>query len=260
MVRPAALPPGTYRKVTGNEALSMGLVTAAQKMGKPLFYGSYPITPASDILHSLASLRHFDVRTFQAEDEIAAICAVIGASFGGALAVTGTSGPGIALKSEAINLAIVMELPLIVVNVQRGGPSTGLPTKTEQADLLQAMFGRNGESPIPIVAPATPSDCFEMALAAARLAVRAMTPVFLLSEGFLANSAEPWQAPKGGRHSRHRGETPSRPYQRARSVPALCARPADAGSPLGAARHTRPRTPPRRPEQGPGHGQCLLRS
>ena len=196
MVRPAALPPGTYRKVTGNEALSMGLVTAAQKMGKPLFYGSYPITPASDILHSLASLRHFDVRTFQAEDEIAAICAVIGASFGGALAVTGTSGPGIALKSEAINLAIVMELPLIVVNVQRGGPSTGLPTKTEQADLLQAMFGRNGESPIPIVAPATPSDCFEMALAAARLAVRAMTPVFLLSEGFLANSAEPWQAPK----------------------------------------------------------------
>ena len=196
MVRPAALPPGTYRKVTGNEALAMGLVTAAHKMGKPLFYGSYPITPASDILHSLASLRHFDVRTFQAEDEIAAICAVIGAAFGGALAVTGTSGPGIALKSEAINLALVLELPLIVINVQRGGPSTGLPTKTEQADLLQAMFGRNGESPIPIVAPATPSDCFEMALEAARLAVRAMTPVILLSEGFLANSAEPWRAPR----------------------------------------------------------------
>ena len=196
LVRPAALPPGTYRKVTGNEALSMGLVTAAHKMGKPLFYGSYPITPASDILHSLASLRHFDVRTFQAEDEIAAVCAVIGASFGGALAVTGTSGPGIALKSEAINLALMLELPMIVINVQRGGPSTGLPTKTEQADLLQAMFGRNGESPIPIVAPSTPSDCFEMALEAARLAVRAMTPVILLSEGFLANSAEPWQAPK----------------------------------------------------------------
>ncbi len=196
MVRPAALPPGTYRKVTGNEALSMGLVTAAQKMGKPLFYGSYPITPASDILHTLASLRHFDVRTFQAEDEIAAVCAVIGASFGGALAVTGTSGSGIALKSEAINLAMMLELPMIVVNVQRGGPSTGLPTKTEQADLLQAMFGRNGESPVPIVAPATPSECFEMAIEAARLAVRAMTPVFLLSEGFLANSAEPWKAPK----------------------------------------------------------------
>ena len=222
-VRPATLPPGTYRKVTGNEALSMGLVTAAQKMGKPLFYGSYPITPASDILHSLASLRHFDVRTFQAEDEIAAICAVIGAAFGGALAVTGTSGPGIALKSEAVNLALMLELPMIVVNVQRGGPSTGLPTKTEQADLLQAMFGRNGESPIPIVAPATPSDCFEMALEAARLAVRAMTPVFLLSEGFLANSAEPWQAPKAedipaieARHPQgHRnGHGPFLPYER----------------------------------------------
>ncbi len=224
-VRPAALPPGTYRKVTGNEALSMGLVTAAQKMGKPLFYGSYPITPASDILHSLAPLRHFDVRTFQAEDEIAAICAVIGAAFGGALAVTGTSGPGIALKSEAINLALTLELPMIVVNVQRGGPSTGLPTKTEQADLLQAMFGRNGESPLPIVAPATPSDCFEMALEAARLAVRAMTPVFLLSEGFLANSAEPWQAPRAEDipeisvkhpqgHRNGNGHSPFLPYER----------------------------------------------
>ena len=224
-VRPAALPPGTYRKVTGNEALSMGLVTAAQKMGKPLFYGSYPITPASDILHSLAPLRHFDVRTFQAEDEIAAICAVIGAAFGGALAVTGTSGPGIALKSEAINLALTLELPMIVVNVQRGGPSTGLPTKTEQADLLQAMFGRNGESPLPIVAPATPSDCFEMALEAARLAVRAMTPVFLLSEGFLANSAEPWQAPRAEDipeisvkhpqgHRNGNGHGPFLPYER----------------------------------------------
>ena len=224
-VRPAALPPGTYRKVTGNEALSMGLVTAAQKMGKPLFYGSYPITPASDILHSLASLRHFDVRTFQAEDEIAAICAVIGAAFGGALAVTGTSGPGIALKSEAMNLALMLELPMVVVNVQRGGPSTGLPTKTEQADLLQAMFGRNGESPIPIVAPATPSDCFEIALEAARLAVRAMTPVFLLSEGFLANSAEPWQAPKAEDipaievkhpegHRNGNGHGPFLPYER----------------------------------------------
>jgi 2-oxoglutarate ferredoxin oxidoreductase subunit alpha len=195
IVRPAHLPPGTYRKVTGNEALAMGLVTAAQKMGKPLFYGSYPITPASDILHSLAPLRHFDVRTFQAEDEIAAIGSVIGAAFGGALAATGTSGPGVALKSEAINLAIVLELPMIIVDVQRGGPSTGLPTKTEQADLLQAMFGRNGESPLAILAPATPADCFDIAIEAARLAVRAMTPVFILSEGFLANSAEPWRIP-----------------------------------------------------------------
>ena len=194
-VRPASLPAGTYRKVTGNEAMAMGLVTAAQKMSKPLFYGTYPITPASDILHALAPLRNFDVRTFQAEDEIAAMGSVVGAAFGGALAVTGTSGPGVALKSEAINLAVALELPMIIVNVQRGGPSTGLPTKTEQSDLLQAMFGRNGESPVAIVAPASPADCFDMAIEAARLAVRAMTPVFILSEGFLANSAEPWRIP-----------------------------------------------------------------
>lgn len=223
MVRPAQLPPGVYRKVTGNEALALGLVTAAQKMGKPLFYGSYPITPASDILHSLAPLRHFDVRTFQAEDEIAAMGAVIGAAFGGALAATGTSGPGVALKSEAINLAVALELPMIVVNVQRGGPSTGLPTKTEQTDLLQAMFGRNGESPVAIVAPASPADCFDMAVEAARLAVRAMTPVFILSEGFLANSAEPWAIPNADEISpievRHPGgraseDEPFLPYQR----------------------------------------------
>lgn len=194
-IKPASLPPGLYRKVTGNEATSLGLVTAAVKAGKPLFYGSYPITPASDILHFLARLRHFDVRTFQAEDEIAAMGSVIGAAFGGAIGVTGTSGPGVALKSEAMNLAIVLELPMVIVNVQRGGPSTGLPTKTEQSDLLQAMFGRNGESPIPIVAPATPSECFDMAIQAVRLAVRAMTPVMFLSEGYLANSSEPWQVP-----------------------------------------------------------------
>jgi 2-oxoglutarate ferredoxin oxidoreductase subunit alpha len=194
-VRPASLPPGTYRKVTGNEATAMGLVTAAKKAGKPLFYGSYTITPASDILHFLAALRHFDVRTFQAEDEIAAMGAVIGAAFGGAVAVTGTSGPGVALKSEAINLALVLELPMIIINVQRGGPSTGLPTKTEQSDLLQAMFGRNGESPIPILAPRSPADCFDMAYEAVRLSIRAMTPVMLLSEGFLANSSEPWKLP-----------------------------------------------------------------
>ncbi len=194
-IRPASLPPGTYRKVTGNNALAMGFVTAAQKMGKPLFYGTYPITPASDILHALAPLRNFDVRTFQAEDEIAAMGSVIGAAFGGALAVTGTSGPGIALKSEAMNLAVVLELPMIIVNVQRGGPSTGLPTKVEQSDLLQAMFGRNGESPMAILAPSNPSDCFDIAIEACRLAVRTMSPVVILSDGFLANSSEPWMIP-----------------------------------------------------------------
>ncbi|MCA9923444.1 MAG: 2-oxoacid:acceptor oxidoreductase subunit alpha [Anaerolineales bacterium] len=194
-IKPAFLPPGTYRKITGNEAMAIGLVTAAQKMGKSLFYGTYPITPASDILHALAPLRHFDVRTFQAEDEIAAMGSIIGASFGGALAVTGTSGPGVALKSEAMNLAIALELPMVIVNVQRGGPSTGLPTKTEQSDLLQAMFGRNGESPIAILAPQSPSDAFDIAIEACRMAVRAMTPVMILSDGFLANSSEPWRIP-----------------------------------------------------------------
>jgi 2-oxoglutarate ferredoxin oxidoreductase subunit alpha len=222
-IRPATLPPGTYRKVTGNEATAMGLVTAARKMNKPLFYGSYPITPASDILHALAALRHFDVRTFQAEDEIAAMGSVIGAAFGGVLAITGTSGPGVALKSEGINLAIALELPMVVINVQRGGPSTGLPTKTEQSDLLQAMFGRNGESPIAIVAPSTPADCFNMALEACRLAVRAMTPVILLSDGFLANSSEPWLIPDPDEipaievaHPKGytNGEGPFFPYQR----------------------------------------------
>jgi len=194
-IRAASLPPGTYRNVTGNEAMALGLVTAAKKMNKPLFYGSYPITPASDILHALAPLRNFDVRTFQAEDEIAAMGSVIGASFGGAMAVTGTSGPGLALKSEAMNLALMLELPMVIVDVQRGGPSTGLPTKTEQADLLQALYGRNGESPMPILAPKGPADCFDIAYEACRLAVRAMTPVVVLSEGYLANSSEPWHIP-----------------------------------------------------------------
>jgi len=194
-IKPAALPAGNYRKVTGNEATALGLVTAAKLAGKPLVYCSYPITPASDILHSLAALKHFDVRTFQAEDEIAAMGATIGAAFGGALAATGTSGPGVALKSEAINLAIILELPMVIINVQRAGPSTGLPTKPEQADLWQALFGRNGESPIPILAAATPADCFNVTLEAFRLAVYAMTPVFVLSDGFLANSAEPWAIP-----------------------------------------------------------------
>ena len=189
------VPPGTYRKITGNEAATMGFVAAAHLAGTTLFYGSYPITPASDILHHLASLKNFDVRTFQAEDEIAAIGATIGAAFGGAFALTGTSGPGICLKSEAMNLAMILELPLVVANIQRGGPSTGLPTKTEQSDLLQVLFGRNGESPIPVIAAQSPGDCFYMAIEAFRLAVRAMTPVVFLSDGYLANSAEPWRIP-----------------------------------------------------------------
>jgi 2-oxoglutarate ferredoxin oxidoreductase subunit alpha len=194
-IRRAHLKPGVYRKITGNAAIALGLVTAAQKAGKPLFYGTYPITPASDILHNLATLKQFDVRTFQAEDEIAAMGSVIGAAFGGAFAVTGTSGPGVALKSEAINLGIMLELPMVIINVQRGGPSTGLPTKTEQSDLLQAMYGRNGESPVPVIAPATPADCFNAAIEAFRLAVRATTPVFILSDGYLGNSAQPWLIP-----------------------------------------------------------------
>ncbi len=194
-IRPASLPPATYRKITGNEAVAIGLTAASILADKPLVYCSYPITPASDILHSLAALKNYDVRTFQAEDEIAAMGAAIGAAFGGALAVTGTSGPGIALKSEAMNLAVVLELPMVIVDVQRGGPSTGSPTKTEQSDLLQVLFGRNGESPIPVIAPASPGECFDMAVLAFRLALRAMTPVVLLSDGYLANSAEPWAIP-----------------------------------------------------------------
>ncbi len=193
--RVSQVEPGVYRKVTGNEAAALGFVTAAHKADKSLFYGTYPITPASDILHYLAALKHFDVRTFQAEDEIAAIGATIGAAFGGAFALTGTSGPGICLKSEAMNLALVLELPVVIADIQRGGPSTGLPTKTEQSDLLQVMFGRNGESPIPVVAPCTPADCFTMAIEAFRFAVRAMTPVVYLSDGYLANSSEPWRIP-----------------------------------------------------------------
>ncbi len=194
-IKPAKLPPGVYRKISGSEAAALGLVTAARKAGKPLFYGAYPITPASDILHNLAPLRNFDVITFQAEDEIAAMGATVGAAFAGAVAVTGTSGPGIALKSEAMNLAVMLELPMVIINVQRGGPSTGLPTKVEQSDLLQIMFGRNGESPMPVVAASSPSDCFDTAIEAYRLALRAMAPVAMLMDGYLANSSEPWRIP-----------------------------------------------------------------
>jgi 2-oxoglutarate ferredoxin oxidoreductase subunit alpha len=194
-VAPAKLAPGLYRNIMGNQALAWGLLAAARGSGKELFYGSYPITPASEILHELSALKNFGVRTLQAEDEIASICSAIGAAFGGALAATGTSGPGIALKAEAIGLAIMLELPLIVVNVQRGGPSTGLPTKTEQADLFQAVFGRNGEAPIPVLACRSPADCFDAAIEAWRIAVRFMTPVLLLSDGYVANGAEPWRIP-----------------------------------------------------------------
>jgi len=194
-IKPAPMAPGTYRNITGNLALAYGLVAAGVRSGLPVFLGSYPITPASDILHELSKHKAFGVTTLQAEDEIAGIGAAIGASFGGALGVTTTSGPGIALKSEAIGLAVMTELPLVVVDVQRGGPSTGLPTKTEQADLLQAMFGRNGEAPVPIVAPRSPGDCFDAALEAARIAVTYRTPVMLLSDGYLANGSEPWRIP-----------------------------------------------------------------
>ncbi len=194
-VPPAPMPPGTYRNITGNLALAYGLIAASQRSGLPLFLGSYPITPASDILHELSRHKAFGVRTLQLEDEIAGIGAALGAAYGGSLGVTTTSGPGIALKSETVGLAVAMELPLIIVDVQRGGPSTGLPTKTEQADLLQAMFGRNGEAPLPIVAPRSPSDCFEAALEAVRIATTYRTPVFLLSDGYLANGSEPWRIP-----------------------------------------------------------------
>jgi 2-oxoglutarate ferredoxin oxidoreductase subunit alpha len=194
-VKKAVIAPGRYRKITGNEATAIGFVTAAELAGRSLFYGSYPITPASDILHELARHKNFGVKTFQAEDEIAAVCAAIGASFAGHVGLTGTSGPGVALKQEAIGLAVMTELPLVIVNVQRGGPSTGLPTKTEQADLFQAVWGRNGECPAIVIAPATPADCFNMAIEAVRLAFKYMVPVFYLSDGYLANGAEPWAVP-----------------------------------------------------------------
>jgi 2-oxoglutarate ferredoxin oxidoreductase subunit alpha len=195
-VKPATLAPGTYRNITGNSALSYGLVAASRRSGLPLFLGAYPITPASDILHELSKHKRFGVRTFQAEDEISGVGAALGASFGGALGVTSTSGPGMALKAETIGLAVSLELPLIVIDVQRAGPSTGMPTKTEQADLLMALYGRNGESPVVVLAPATPSSCFDIALEAVRIATKYRTPVIILSDGYLANGSEPWRIPE----------------------------------------------------------------
>jgi 2-oxoglutarate ferredoxin oxidoreductase subunit alpha len=201
-VEKAKLPAGEYRSIMGNQALAFGLIAASQKSGLPLFLGSYPITPASDILHELARYKNFGVRTFQAEDEIAAISSAIGASYGGALGVTTTSGPGMALKAEAMGLAVMLEIPLMICNIQRGGPSTGLPTKTEQSDLMQAYYGRNGECPMPVVAASTPSDCFDAVYEAVRIAVQHMTPVIFLSDGYIANGAEPWRFP-------HSAELPS---------------------------------------------------
>ena len=219
----AKMEPGLYRSIMGNQALSMGLVAASQKAKLPLFLGSYPITPASDILHELSKYKHFGIRTFQAEDEIAGIGAAIGASYGGSIGLTTTSGPGKALKTEAIGLATMLEIPLLIVNIQRGGPSTGLPTKTEQSDLLQAYYGRNGEAPIPVLAASTPSDCFHMAYEAVRIALQHMTPVILLSDGYIANGAEPWKFPNASeipdievkfKTSLDEGEAKFLPYKR----------------------------------------------
>ncbi len=195
-IPPAEMPAGLYRNIMGNEALVLGLIAASKRANLPLFYGSYPITPASDILHLLSRHKNFGVKTFQAEDEIAGIGSAIGAAYGGHLAVTGTSGPGMALKGEALGLALMLELPLVVINVQRGGPSTGLPTKTEQADLLQALYGRNGESPVAVIAASSPGDCFDTVYEACRIAVEHMTPVIMLSDGYIANGAEPWKVPE----------------------------------------------------------------
>jgi 2-oxoglutarate/2-oxoacid ferredoxin oxidoreductase subunit alpha len=222
-VERARMEPGSYRSIMGNQAVAYGLIAASQKSGLPLFLGSYPITPASDILHDLSKYKNFGVRTFQAEDEIAGITSAIGASYGGALAVTTTSGPGIALKGEAMGLAVMLEIPLVICNIQRGGPSTGLPTKTEQSDLMQAYYGRNGECPMPIIAAATPSDCFDSTYEACRIAVQHMTPVMYLSDGYIANGAEPWKYPVSAdlptinvrfKKSLDEGEAKLKPYQR----------------------------------------------
>ncbi len=222
-VEKSKMEPGTYRSIMGNQALSMGLIAGAEKSGLPLFLGSYPITPATDILHELSKYKNFGIRTFQAEDEIAGIASAIGASYGGAIGLTTTSGPGMALKTEAMGLAMMLELPLVIVNIQRGGPSTGLPTKTEQSDLLQAYYGRNGEAPIPVLAAATPSDCFFMAYEAIRIALQHMTPVILLSDGYIANGAEPWKFPNASdlpkievtfKTALSEGETKYLPYKR----------------------------------------------
>ena len=237
-VEKAKMDPGTYRSIMGNQALAYGLIAAAEKSGLKLFLGSYPITPASDVLHELSRHKSFNVRTFQAEDEIAAITSAIGASYGGSLGVTTTSGPGMALKAEAMGLAVMLEIPLVICNIQRGGPSTGLPTKTEQSDLLQAYYGRNGECPMPIVAASTPSDCFSAVFEAVRISVQHMTPVIFLSDGYIANGAEPWKFPKSDelptievefKQSLNDGEEKFQPYQRDEKLSRPWAIPGTAG-------------------------------
>ncbi len=237
-VEKAKMPAGLYRSIMGNQALAMGLIAAGEKAGLPLFLGTYPITPASDILHDLSKYKSFGVRTFQAEDEIAGITAAIGASYGGSIGVTTTSGPGMALKTEAMGLAVMLEIPLVIVNIQRGGPSTGLPTKTEQSDLLQAYYGRNGECPMPVIASATPSDCFDVAFEAVRIAIQHMTPVILLSDGYIANGAEPWKFPQSAdlpeipvsfKKGLAEGESKFMPYQRDEKLARPWAVPGTAG-------------------------------
>mgnify|MGYP003626611230 FL=1 len=238
VVKQAELEPGTYRNITGNEALVLGLVAAARKSNMPMFLGSYPITPASDVLHGLAQYKKFGITTFQAEDEIAACASAIGASFGGSIGVTSSSGPGVALKGEGIGLAVMLELPLVVLNIQRAGPSTGMPTKTEQADLMQAVYGRNGESPLLIVAPKSPADCFEMAFEAVRISLEHMTPVIFLSDGYIANGSEPWKFPESKdlkdiniefEGPRHAEDEPFMPYQRDERLVRKWALPGTAG-------------------------------
>ena len=266
-IKPAPMSAGTYRNITGNLALAYGLVAGGVQSGLPIFLGTYPITPASDILHELSKHKRFGITTFQAEDEIAGIGAALGASFAGSLGVTSTSGPGIALKSETIGLAVMTELPLVVIDVQRGGPSTGLPTKTEQADLLQAMFGRNGEAPVPIVAPQSPGDCFDAAVEATRIAVTYRTPVMLLSDGYLANGSEPWRIPDvddlpDDRPGLRDRDQPRQHRQGRRGDAGLLALPPRRGDPrppLGGPRHAGPRAPHRRPGEERRPRQHLLR-
>jgi len=237
-VEKAKMIPGTYRSIMGNQALSMGLIAASEKSGLSIFLGTYPITPASDILHELSKHKAFGIKTFQAEDEIAGISAAIGASYGGSIGITTTSGPGMALKTEAMGLAVMLEIPLVIINIQRGGPSTGLPTKTEQSDLLQAYYGRNGECPMPVIASSTPSDCFDAAYEAVRIAVQHMTPVILLSDGYIANGAEPWKFPVAAdlapiqvsfKTTLDEGETKFMPYKRDEKLVRPWAVPGTAG-------------------------------
>ena len=262
-VKPARMATGTYRNISGNLALAYGLVAGAQRAGLPLVLGAYPITPASDVLHELSKLKRFNVTTIQAEDEIAGVGAALGASFGGALGVTTSSGPGISLKSETIGLGVMLELPLVVCDIQRAGPSTGMPTKTEQADLLQVMFGRNGEAPLPVIAAQSPADCFAIAVEATRIAVTYRTPVIVLSDGYLANGSEPWQIPviedlpTIDPNFTTRAERDQR--QGRADVPPLPARPGDPGPRLGDPRYGGSGPPHRRSGEGGQDRQHLLR-